>query len=1165
MSAKLRLVAYRPSLTSSTSDTTYDLDLQEHPSVSLNFQFSDIKEPETRKANYSQTFKLPFTNNNNEFFQNWFDVNLTTLVFSTKKKFSAVLYVGTVPQFEGVIQLKSVYQKAQLYEIVLMSNTADLFSAIGEQRLKDVFKLDDDTGYSEELDHVYNVANIKASWAGDNSSFQNIAGVSLRDTDVDVQKVMYPLSVTVSKFYFNTAVGKYLNMNPLAIIALGDEASNFIVPITQFRPAIQLKTLFKLIMAKAGFSYTSAFIDGDYFGKLFTTSCNHITLPAVPVTNSTGAVDGQMLVCNSTAWGNLDLPALGFDDCQMSNEILVPADTTTPGLNTYPIDTNDLWNTTYYYFTKEDINMTTVQCNFIVTASNITSCLPNQAIGINGRVNLFDTDTNTPTDTMVPYSISTSGVLLGDYTVVNSQPVILELDISNMEVGESGQIKIIAYGYKKDDPAATLQLSLGGVNAVSALGETMTWFNGNYNFIRIGWVGYGTNIYNQTVNVPACIDDSITQKAFLKDLIERFNLVILSDPNNASNLIIEPYNDYLSGSELKHWTDKLDLSKEIIVKDTTHLQKKKLLFTDLEDNDLWNKTIKERTPDINVYGKLEITETNNDFATGETKNNPIFSPYINEKVFVNNNDQLPTQLANMPVQYEYTYKEVNGGNETIIEATKPKLFYYNGIPSIVLNSFDNDSSTTYYLHRVSSSGVDIGDITAEPFTTYPLCTPFELSTTDGLTGLTTSTKSLYWNQAPPIAGQLWVFNYDASAVLGINSLYYLYWFEYLNSLYGDEARIMECYLNLNEVDIFNFKFNDEIFIKDSYWRIINIHNYQVGGTDSTKVTLLKVNDTYGGTCTNCDYVVGEILGSNTVDGFLLWCPADTPDCTPSLAAPDYLGIYAPPECCECMGGTVWDWATSQAANNLYPCLANTGSLPINQKTLFDVRSIFSGSQTKTFISGKIDGLDIPLLTGNNNNKFSTPLLPYFGDDIVIKYSSKMKTKPQLNGESHRIVLTGSTDADTRGYAYPEGNSNGQKLIVPIETNMIIRVKGIATVIGGKSTTYTLGSTEGFAYYTAFKNASGTITQLSTAGGTQEFSIREGVLATTCTLYITTSDGELQFGLDDSQTDTKRIWSLTADIDVNRVYNMNVGYAENWALYQNSRNIQFQNADYLIWN
>ena len=50
MSSKLRLVAYRPATDDATSDTAYQLDLQEHPSVSLNFQFSDIKEPETRKA-----------------------------------------------------------------------------------------------------------------------------------------------------------------------------------------------------------------------------------------------------------------------------------------------------------------------------------------------------------------------------------------------------------------------------------------------------------------------------------------------------------------------------------------------------------------------------------------------------------------------------------------------------------------------------------------------------------------------------------------------------------------------------------------------------------------------------------------------------------------------------------------------------------------------------------------------------------------------------------------------------------------------------------------------------------------------------------------------------------------------------------------------------------
>ena len=145
--AKIRLVAYRKPVSGSTEMQTYELDLQEHPSIGLNFQFADIKEPEKRKASYSQTFKLPFTDKNNLFFENWFNVNLTKLVFSTKEKFSAILFHGTTPQFEGFIQLKSVYQKAQMYEVALVSNTASLFSVIGEKKLRDVF-LNDDGNYS---------------------------------------------------------------------------------------------------------------------------------------------------------------------------------------------------------------------------------------------------------------------------------------------------------------------------------------------------------------------------------------------------------------------------------------------------------------------------------------------------------------------------------------------------------------------------------------------------------------------------------------------------------------------------------------------------------------------------------------------------------------------------------------------------------------------------------------------------------------------------------------------------------------------------------------------------------------------------------------------------------------------------------------------------------
>ena len=138
--------------------------------------------------------------------------------------------------------------------------------------------------------------------------------------------------------------------------------------------------------------------------------------------------------------------------------------------------------------------------------------------------------------------------------------------------------------------------------------------------------------------------------------------------------------------------------------------------------------------------------------------------------------------------------------------------------------------------------------------------------------------------------------------------------------------------------------------------------------------------------------------------------------------------------------------------------------------------------------------------------------------------------------------------------------------IPTQTNIIIRVKGTATVIGGSSTSYPLGTVEGFAYYTAFKNIAGGVIQLGTAGGDQEFALREsGPPSSTCTLYIDMDGGLLRFGLDDSQTDTKRIWALTIDLDVNNVHNFSLGYGENWALYQNGQNIQLQNGDFLIWN
>jgi hypothetical protein len=1166
---KIRLVAFRKATSSATSDTTYNLDLQEAPNISLNFQFSDIKEPEKRKGSFSQTFKLPFTDNNNQFFQDWYNVNLDTLVFDTRTKFNAILYAGGVSQFEGSLQLKAVFQKAQYYQVVLMSNTADLFSVIGNRKLKDVF-LNDDGSTSYELNHTFNASNFSKSWDGSATDFYAInsdgsQGASLRDSVASVQKVLYPLSSTIpGSMFFNTDETKFLNMDS------GNLDAEFVSPITQFRPAIQIKTLFKLILAKSGFSYTSAFIDHSYFGKLFMTTCNHLTTAAPATIPTLGSIDGAMYVGNSTAWGEV---VVNNDDVQVTTPILIPADTIAPisSVYTLPADPSNVWNEQYNYFTKASESMGSVKVSFNVLASNITAASNTSSIAISVILKEYDTVNNTVDWDSNPVSGDIINTTLIDanvnWTASDAQNFSFEipLDTPNVYVGQSYQIYVQSLGWKRDSSFNPASITFGGAGiAYSGTGGSgTTTFYGLYNSISMNWTSYGTNIYNQVVDIPACIDASITQKAFLKDIIERFNLIILSDPNDANNLIIETFNDYLSTGSIKYWTDKLDTSKEVVVKDTTALQKKEIQFSDLEDVDLMNKSIKEESPLANVYGKINITETNNDFATGILKNNPIFSPFINQKIFVNQDDSIPTQLSNMAVHYEYSYKKVEGGYENTLEETKPKLFFYNGTPTTVYQQYSNNTSVTYYLHQINAG---TGAITAHGFTTYPLCSPYDLNASTGGSQLTTTTKSLYWSAAPPICGQLSVFNSINEGITTENSLYYFYWENYLNGIYGTDARIMECHLNLNEVDILNFKFNDEIFIKDSYWRILNIHNYQVAQKVSTKVTLLKVNDSYDSTCYECDYVVASVGENNLWLGYYTWCPSGTPGCTPSLPPNDPTGLFTDTACCECLGGTVIDITPDSSFgldDSLRPCIANTNSLPIYLQSKRNPLSLLDNNQTKSILSGKIAQLNKPLIIGNDNTKYSSPLLPYMGDDMLIKFANANNSTPSLRGEAHRLVVIGYSTGTTRGYAYPQGKSSINNPIIPIDSNMIIRIKGTSTVVGGTSTDYPTGYTEAFAYYTAFKNVKGTITQLGTTGGVAEFNLADATVR--CSLYITYSNGIIQFGLDDAIATTKRMWSLTVDLSVQQLENMSLGWEENWALYQNGQIITLQNYDWLIWN
>ena len=104
--------------------------------------------------------------------------------------------------------------------------------------------------------------------------------------------------------------------------------------------------------------------------------------------------------------------------------------------------------------------------------------------------------------------------------------------------------------------------------------------------------------------------------------------------------------------------------------------------------------------------------------------------------------------------------------------------------------------------------------------------------------------SSYNSESPTVTDQDLNFGPETAFIAiqahPVNTLYWKYWAQYVTELYSSDSRIMSLFVNLSNVDIHNFKFNDKVYIENEYWRILSIENYDATTTVPTKVTLIKV-------------------------------------------------------------------------------------------------------------------------------------------------------------------------------------------------------------------------------------------------------------------------------------------------------------------------------------
>ena len=736
------------------SQNPHILDIENQGEVSLKYEGGDIVDLVGRSSPYSQTFTLPFTNGNNKFFRQFYNINVETelsittdyTVFDPYIKTPCDIRVDGIPIITGSFQLLKCSLKSRVYEIVVLGSESDFFNSLGDKKLIDVFRLN---ASSASLVDTYNVnvneANIIDSWDLSNDVTEGGVGAGT---------IVFPIIDygLVGDYNF-----LYLEDDAMGYGGLVEE--NFLRP-QDLRPSIKLKTLFDLIITEAGFTMSNnSFLASDAWNKAYMTLATDRESTAITTAHQSQVSDTTSATIQT--WGSL-----GVNSGTWVNLLFPSQSGVGYGQNPASLyDTGDDWN---------------VGGEFIVPYNGSYS-------------GVFVARFNTG-----PASIAQGASIKLNVSTPNAPGsaanTVLSSALQSYDGNNGGLALLNTFTFPWDINALAGEKINFGVQAIVELGYSVDLLAGGT---------YVTMVPAQSLagqaDIPSNMPD-LSQKDFITDIVQRFNLVIVSDITSPTVLTIMPWQDYIDIGTRKDWTQKLDISQEQTISTTTKYKKLLINFSDLEDED--NRNVSNQDTYGSVFGNYN-QKIKGDYLTGTLENKSVFSPFSVNPVPRQDESSI-TDAPTLLIHQGYAH---GGGGP--LASCKPKLFYHNGLKSL---------NTQIY---IGATGVY----------NYPLCLPYYNAGAE----MAVDSPLLYWKFQTPGSWGGPIFGTTPSS----EGYFKRYWQKFLTSYYDRSARILDCSVYLTAADIHNFQFNDEIVIEDTAYRVLKISGYQPFANVPTKLQLLK--------------------------------------------------------------------------------------------------------------------------------------------------------------------------------------------------------------------------------------------------------------------------------------------------------------------------------------
>ena len=837
-----------------------ELDVTDHSDfpLAMTFQISDIKDLTSTSGDYSKTFKIPATKNNNKLLKNTYIPNIDADVNLTENKKCRIL-VNNLFSITGLIKITGVSGYGETpshYDCVFFGNNLSWAND-----LSDLYMSELDWGAnSEGLE--YNKTKIMATWQHEDCDAAAAASdppivypvTSYGDFNPDGEQQTIQLLDTAYDFNQTGSTDKK------GYYGYFNDGSDYETPkpSADWRPSVFVKPTLEKIFSEVGYQINSTFMQTDMFKKLVWL------LPNFKYNNSEDRYDEFSVRSNFT--NTMDLDTTVYDGGVSSvvhddgvTESFYGGDIKfTDGNDNYIGDPtpSDNKGTKLIPLSPDRLNVTLDQGSYVDTINDYVT------IGEYGYYDIVLNGIESRAAIIWANTLVTNGV--------NEAEICINVDLKT--VGQTS-FKTIDRNSIKINPTR-ISSTLSTSNSSNSL---MTDFQSLPNFNINRWLNKGDKIrltvgfrftdmggqsgvnvqdftvnlftriasptqfnitmnsevvdYGQTYNLKDVINKDYKQIDFVKGIAHAFNLKMTTD--SVTKVVnIEPFDTfYKDYADAIDWTYKLDRSRQIDDKWIKSDLKRDIVFkykSDSKDKkveqrgDAWWNGIKDEYPYQETLPKT--------FEKGESKfENPFFAGTYNDQ----DQDTSNSLYSRLPfsaclwkeVAYNWETNRPDKGYEFL-----PRLLYWNKYSPANPSVFSQKQASI----QTWASTIDVvhagSPVSPSPFLSdiYPQATSYNKD-----------------DSSSPILsyGNVNVRDYDDatggyssySSGKGLFDTYYKTMFEMLKS----KPRLRSVYVDLKVIDIINLDFTKLIYIDGVYWRINKIVDYQPNKNESTKVELIE--------------------------------------------------------------------------------------------------------------------------------------------------------------------------------------------------------------------------------------------------------------------------------------------------------------------------------------